>query len=85
MNDNKEIHINEKTCTCCDKKWDSNKIILIEEESYNDKWWKPFTYTDYYKITYRLICKTCNIYTTFKKFIKRKDFKPDCRMENKIG
>ena len=81
-----ERALNENNCTCCNKKWFSNKIIKIKETG---NWTKrrflffPSNWEVIFIVTYQLICKDCKISTPFTKYIPKKDFKPKC--ENKIG
>jgi len=66
--------LNETNCPCCGEKWTSNQITGVQNDF-------TFFMKATYHLTYRLICKKCNISTRFSKVVKRKDFKPHCKTE----
>lgn len=74
--------LNEETCACCRKKWESNNIIRITETGTYTKWFSTRAWRKAFFVTYRLICKGCNISTTYKKFVFQDDFKPKCENKN---
>ncbi len=82
LKEKEEKHIDEVNCTCCGEKWTSNVIVQLKERGYYKKlgFWG---WTEYFEITYHLVCKRCNISTKWSKWVEKKDFKPKC--ENKIG
>lgn len=82
MTTKEENHINEINCTCCGKLWTKNEIIKLKERG-DYKRFGIFGWTEYFELTYHLVCRRCNISTRWSKLVEKKDFKPKC--ENKIG
>ena len=77
-------YLNENTCTCCGKKWSSNKIIKIIDYGWFRRPFQFWGWVEGYSITYQLICKECNIETPFEKQIRKDDFKPTCKNEAQV-